>query len=141
MERQTRRRGIERRKRAQKRKKKLEVEKYKKDSAIQQQKITQYAISKYQVDPMAGNPITIQKWLEDIRMYLQNFNGVMFKDKRYNDRRALLSLREWDVDIISLPKTNQNWAKEWLRNKWRSEVQRVWQHAKVFFASIDQPTE
>ena len=79
---------------------------------MQQQKIKQYAISKYQVDPGAGNPITIQKRVEDIRIYLQNPNGVMCKDTKYDDRRALLSLREWGVDIISLPETNQNWAKE-----------------------------
>ena len=87
---------------------------------MQQQKIKQYAISKYQVDPGAGNPITIQKRVEDIRIYLQNPNGVMCKDTKYDDRRALLSLREWGVDIISLPETNRNWAKEvvpcWLPN-------------------------
>ena len=74
-------------------------------------------------------------------MYLQNPNGVMCKDKSYNDQRTILSLWEWGVDIISLPETNRNWAKEWLQNRWKSEVQRVWRHAKVFSASIDQPTE
>ena len=93
---------------------------------MQQQKITQYTMSKYQVDLGAGDPITIQKGVEDIILYLQNLNGFMYKDKRYNDRRALLSLREWGLDVISLPKTNQNWAKEWLRNKWKLEVQRVY---------------
>ena len=112
-----------------------------KTSKKQQQKITQYVLSKYQVDPGAGDPITIQKRVEDIRMYLQNPNGVMCKDTKYDDQRALLSLREWGVDIISLPETNRNWAKEWLQNKWKSEVQQVWRHAKVFFTSIDLPTE
>ena len=93
------------------------------------------------MDPGAGDPITTQKRPEDIRLFLQNPNGVMCKDTKFDDRRALLSLWEWGVDIISLPETNRNWAKEWLQNKWKSEVQRVWRHAKVFFASIDKPNE
>ena len=63
----------------------------------------------------------------------------MGRDTKYDDRRALLSLREWGVDVVSLPETNKNWNKEWLRNKWRGEVTRVWRHAKVFFTSIDKP--
>ena len=55
-----------------------------------------------------------------------------------DDRRALLSLKEWDVDVIALPETNRNWRKEWLRNKWKGEVSRIWPHAKVFCASIEQ---
>ena len=92
---------------------------------MQQQKITQYAMSKYEADPGAGDPITMQKRVKDIRLFLQNPNGVMCKDNIFDDRRALLSLREWGVDVISLPETNRNWAKEWLLNKWRSEVQQV----------------
>ena len=79
-----------------------------------------------------GEPITTQKALKDIRVYLQNPNGVMNKDTKLDDRRALLSLREWGVDIIALPETNRNWKKEYLRNKWKSEVQRVWRHSKFF---------
>ena len=65
----------------------------------------------------------------------------MGHDTRFDDRRALLSLREWEVDVIALPETNRNWNKEWLRNKWTSEVKRVWRHAKVFYASLDRPAD
>ena len=101
--------------------------------------MTQYAKTKYEADPGAGDPITMQKNVTDIRMYLQNPNGVMGTDTKLDDRRALLSLREWGADIIALPETNRNWKKEWLRNKWKAEVQRVWRHLKVFFTSIDVP--
>ena len=112
--RRTRQRGVERRRRAHKRKAKLDTEQHKKESAMHHQKITQYAMSKYQADPGAGDPITLQKAHKDIRLYLQNPNGFMCQDTRFDDRRALLSLREWGVDIISLPETNCNWTKEWL---------------------------
>ena len=108
---------------------------------MQQQKITQYAKSKYIADPGAGDPITLQKARKDIRVFLQNPNGVLGTDKKYDDRRALLSLREWGVDIIALPETNRNWKKEWLRNRWKNEVQMVWRHSKVFFTSIDEPVD
>ena len=108
---------------------------------MQQHKITQYANSKYEADPGMGDPITAQKALKDIRLYLQNPNGVMNKDTKLDDRRALLSLREWGVDILALPETNKNWKKEYLRNKWKAEVQRVWRHSKVFFTSIDEPAD
>ena len=79
---------------------------------MKQQKITQYAMSKYEADPGAGDPITMQKGVKDMRLFLQNPNGVMCKNKRFDARRALLSLREWGVDVISLSETNRTWAKE-----------------------------
>ena len=132
---------MERRKRAQKRKEKLEVEQHQKERVMSQSKITQYAKMKYQVDPGAGDLIVTQKEKQDIRVYLQNPNGVMGLDTKFDDQRALLSLREWGIDIILLPETNRNWKKEWLQNKWKSEVQRVWRHSKVFFTSIDEPAD
>ena len=108
---------------------------------MHQQKITLYAKRRYRADPGAGDMITAQKGQRDIRVFLQNPNGVMGKDTKHDDRRALLSLREWGADVISLPETNCNWKTEWLRNKWSSEVQRVWRHSKVFYASIDKPAD
>ena len=134
-------RGAERRRRAKKRKKKQEVEQHRKESTMRQQKITLYAKKKYQADPGAGDMITAQKSLGDIRVYLQNPNGVMGRDTKYDDRRALLSLREWGVDVISLPETNCNWNIEWMRRRWTTEVRRVWRHSKVFFTSIDKPAD
>ena len=66
----------------------------------QQQKITAYAIRKYELDPGAGDRITDNKQISNIRIYLQNLKGVMGKDTKLNDRRVLLSLREWDVDVV-----------------------------------------
>ena len=83
----------------------------------QQLKITQYAQAKYKADPGAGDHITTAKAVEGIRLYLQNPNGVMGADTRLDDRRALLSLRKWDVDVVALPGTNRNWNKEWLQNR------------------------
>ena len=126
------RRGKERRRRAQTRKEKLAAAQHKTESNLHQHKITQYAVRKYETDSGMGEPITTQKALKDIRVYLQNPNGVMNKDTKLDNRRALLSLWEWGVDIIALPETNRNWKKEYLRNKWKSEVQRVWRHSKFF---------
>ena len=75
---------------------------------MQQQKITQYAKSKYGTDPGAGDLIILQKAQHDMRVYLQNPNGVMGMDTKFDDRRALLSLQEWGVDVVALPKTNWN---------------------------------
>ena len=58
---------------------------------MQHQKITQYAKYKYQVDSGAGDPIITQKGVEDMRVYLQNPNGVMCKDKRYDDQSTALT--------------------------------------------------
>ena len=98
-----------------------------------------YADKKYDSDPGTGHRITGVKQALDIWMFLQNPNGVMGKDTWLDNKRALLFLRKWGVDILSLPETNCNWTKEWLRNKWLGKAYRVWQHAKVFFTSIDQP--
>ena len=98
-----------------------------------------YADKKYDSDPGTGHRITGVKQALDIWMFLQNPNGVMGKDTWLDNKRALLFLRKWGVDILSLPETNCNWTKEWLRNKWMGKAYRVWQHAKVFFTSIDQP--
>ena len=78
---------------------------------------------KYNSVPGAGHRITSGKQVADIRMFLQNPNGVMGQETRYDDGRVLLSLRKWGVDIMSRPKTNRNWRNEWLRNNWKSEFQ------------------
>lgn len=135
------RQGRDRRTRAQKRKEKLKETQHKTDSALQQQKITQYAKAKYSADPGAGDQITMQKAITDLRVFLQNPNGVMGNDTKLDNRRALLSLREWGVDVVALPETNKNWKKAWLRNRWKSEVQRVWRHSKIVFTSMDVPAD
>ena len=48
---------------------------------------------KYQVDLGAGDLIVTQKEKQDIRVYLQNPNGVMGLDTKFDDQRALISLR------------------------------------------------
>ena len=84
-----------------------------------------YAEKKYVGDPGAGHKITTEKQTEDIRFSLQNTNGVMGGDTKFDDRRALLSLREWGVDVISLPEKTVS-GKEWLHNKWKGKITRVW---------------
>ena len=98
---------------------------------------TSYAKSKYDVDYGVGQSILQNKDAEDIRVYLQNSNGVLGKDTKYDDRQALLQLQEWDVNIIALPEANRNWKVPWLQDCWESEVQRVWRHTKVFNSSIN----
>ena len=58
-----------------------------------------------------------------------------------DETRAMTTLKDWNVDVISLPETNRNWQQEWIRNKWKREVTRVWLHAKVYCASIDKPAQ
>ena len=77
----------------------------------------------------------------NLRVFLQNPDGVMAADKELDDRRAMLSLKEWDADVIVIPEMNRNWQKEWIRNKWKGEVNRVWPHAKVYCTSIDKPAQ
>ena len=108
---------------------------------LRQQQFTEYAKLKYRVDTGSGDRITEKKGDTDIRVFLQNPNGVMGKDTYLDDRRALLSLKEWEVDVIALPETNKNWKLEWLRSKWSSEVRRIWRHAKVYTSSISEPID
>ena len=49
-------------------------------------------VTRYKVDPGAGNRITNKKADTHIQVFLQNTNGVMGVDTRLDDRRALLSL-------------------------------------------------
>ena len=65
-------------------------------------------------DPGARHHIEAIKNSEDIRLYLQNPNGVLNTDGKLDNRRAYLALREWQADIIALPETNKNWELEWL---------------------------
>ena len=104
-----------------------------------QQQVTGYAVRRYEVDNGLGDRVTTSKNSTDLRVFLQNPNGVMGKKQQNDDRRALTSMREWDVDIIALPETNKNWAQEWIRNKWKREVKSVWPHAKVYCTSMDEP--
>ena len=108
--RRAKRRGVGGRKRAQQMKRKQEQQK-ENNSTLHQQKITTYANKKYNSDPGSGHRITGVKWASNIWMYLQNPNGVMSKNTWLDDRRALLSFREWGVDIISLPEKNCNWKR------------------------------
>ena len=68
-----------------------------------QQQITGYAVWWYEVDNGLGDRVTTSKNSTDLRVFLQNPNGVMGKKQQCEDRRALSSLRDWDVDIIALP--------------------------------------
>ena len=72
-----------------------------------------------------------------IRVFLQNPNRVMKKDRLLDNRRALVALRECEVDIIALPKTNKKWQLKWVKNKWTNKVKQVRRYAKVFTASLD----
>lgn len=103
--------------------------------------MTEYGVRKYAEDEGLGNSIEQEKVGTDLRVYLQNPDGVMAANKELDDRRALLELKRWDVDVIALPETNRNWQQEWVRNKWKREVKRVWPHAKVFGASLDRPAQ
>ena len=76
-----------------------------------------------------------------LRVFLQNPDGVMATGKELDDHRAMLNLREWDVDVIALPESKRNWQQEWIQNKWRGEVKRIWPHAKVYCSSIDTPVQ
>ena len=87
--------------------------------------MTEYGVRKYAEDEGLGNSIEQGKVGTDLRVYLQNPDGVMAANKELDDRRALLELKRWDVDVIALPETNRNWQQEWVRNKWKREVKRV----------------
>ena len=96
---------MDQRRSAQARKRKQEQQETQSGTLVQHN-ISKYANKKYDSKPGAGHRITNQKKVEDIRMFLQNPNGVMGWDTKYDDRRALLSLRKWGVDVVSLPETN-----------------------------------
>ena len=100
-----------------------------------------FVASRYQIDSGAGHRITEDKNLDDIRFFLQNPSRVLNKDGKLDDRRAYLSLREWGVDVITLPETNKHWELEWLRKQWAAEVRQLWQHAKVYTSCITAPTD
>ena len=96
---------------------------------------------RYEEDAGLGDHVENVKASNDIRVYLQNPDGIMAADKELEDQKALLDLKGWDVDVIALPETNRNWQMEWIRNKWKNQVKRVWPHAKVYYASIDKPAQ
>ena len=122
------------------RKQQSKVKKQQSDIKLQQQRqITEFGMQKYSEDEGLRDPIENGKEGSDLRVYLQNPDGVMGEGKDMDDQRALLELKSWDVNIIALPKTNRNWKQEWIRNKWKWEVNCVWPHAKVFHASIYKP--
>ena len=85
----TRRRGVDSRRTAHVEKRAQEQREHEKSSG-HQQKITMYVDKKYESHPGAGHMIKNDKRVKDIRMFLQNPNGVMGKDTRLDDRRALL---------------------------------------------------
>ena len=103
--------------------------------------LASFITTKYNADPGSGHRITENKDLGNMRFCLQNPDGILNKDKRLDDRQTYLALREWQADVIALPETNKNWELEWLRNKWRGEVTRVWCHANVYTASIKNPSD
>ena len=89
----------------------------KKTKQDKQQQITTYGIRHYEEDKGLGSWIMESKNGMDLRVFLQNPDRVMAADKELDDRRSMLSLKEWDADVIALPETNINWQKEWIRNK------------------------
>ena len=56
-----------------------------------------------------GDRIVDPKEGSDLRVFLQNPNGVIGNLAQLYDRSSLLSLREWDVNVIALLETNRNW--------------------------------
>ena len=101
---------------ARKQKRKTQVKQIKKKK-VEQRQIAEYEIKKYKEDEGLGARIMSDKCVTDLIFYLQNPDGVMAMDKELDDRRALLTLQEWEVDVIDLPETNKNWQQEWIQNQ------------------------
>lgn len=87
-------------------------------------------------DHGAGHEITSTRNNNEIRIILQNPNGVKKKDSYFIEQQALRKMRDWGVDIIALPETNKNWNTPWIRQQWIKQVKTVWRHAKVYNSSI-----
>ena len=64
---------------------------------------------RYSKDEGLGDHIKREKDGSDLRVYLQNPDGVMAAGKELDDQRTLLELKSWDVDVIALLDTNRNW--------------------------------
>ena len=123
--------------RRQQRNRKQKAKKNKKQKQRQyQQHITSFTNRPSQEDNGTGHDINQEKINKDLRVYLQNPNGVHGKKSYYDDMRALRQLKEWEVDIVVLPETNKNWNQPWLSSQWESQIKRVWKHAKVFNSTI-----
>ena len=58
----------------------------------------------------------------DIRMFLQNPNGVKSRKEYHEENRALRQIRDWNVDVIALPETNRNWRHRYTNDQWRQQV-------------------
>ena len=63
---------------------------------------------RYEEDAGLGDHVENVKASNDIRVYLQNPDGIMVADKELENQKALLDLKGWDVDVIALPETNRN---------------------------------
>ena len=61
--------------------------------------------AQYKLDPGPRHHISENKHNKEIRLYLQNPNGVLNKEGKLDDCRAYLALQEWQVDLIALPET------------------------------------
>ena len=59
-----------------------------------QQQVTEYGTIKYKEDEGFGARITHYKYGLDLRVFLQNSDGVMATGKELDDRRAMLTLKE-----------------------------------------------
>ena len=109
--RQTHRKGRGRGKRVRKQKRKIKEKQNKTKQQDEQQQVMEYGTRKYKEDKGLGARITHEKYGSEFRVFLQNQDGVMATGKELDNRRAMLTLKEWDVDVLSLPEKNRNWKE------------------------------
>ena len=89
-----------------------------------QQRITSFLQRKYKADPGAGHKIQEKKNQKDIRIMLQNPNGVMTY-RTFDDKCSLQEYKDLEADVIGLPETNRNWNQPYNRDRWKVRVQSV----------------
>ena len=71
--------------------------------------MTTYGVRWYEEDEGLDNQITDRKSRLELSVFLQNPDGVMAQSSDLDKRRAMISFKELDVDVIALPETNRNW--------------------------------
>ena len=102
-----------------------------------QHRISDYFNCKLPGNQGTGHRIEDKVQTGDIRVYVQNPNGVKSKGAYFDDTVALKQLKQLEVDIIALPETNCNWKHKLTNAQWNNQVKRIWKHAKIFNSSIN----
>jgi hypothetical protein len=85
---------------------------------------------------LTGDPITVPKATNTIRLYFQNINGIG-KNNWLDWKRATLLLKEQEIDIFGCAETNTSWTKA-KRKYAQSMLQKTTRQANL---SVSSSTE